>query len=137
MTFSSRRKFMAALGGAAAWPIRARGQQLRLIGFVSAGSIDDSYRTSLLGGLAEANLVGGRDFEIEYRAAEGKFDRLPELIADLISRRTAVLVAAGTTSALAAKNATATIPIVFLGADDPVRFGLVASLSHPGGNATG
>jgi len=134
---SSRRQFLAAFGAAAAWPIAARSQPMPLIGFLSAGSLDDPSTAALLAGLAESGLVKGRDFEIEYRTAEGKFDRLPALAADLISRRAAVLVTGGSTSALAAKRATTTIPIVFLGADDPVRFGLVASLSHPGGNATG
>ena len=137
-----RREFIAGLGGAAAWPLVARAQQpvMPVVGFVHYASADTTARSvaSFREGLREVGFLEGQNVAIEYRWAEGQYDRLPDILKELIDQRVAVIVTGGGSSvALAAKNATSAKPIVFVVGVDPVRAGLAASLSRPGGNLTG
>jgi putative ABC transport system substrate-binding protein len=137
-----RRDFIKLVSGtAAAWPLGARAQQLALplVAFINGGAAD-GQAARLAGfrkGLSEAGYAQGQNVTVEYHWLEGHYERLPALLADLVRRRVAVIAALDTASALPAKTTATTIPIVFAVADDPVALGLVASLSHPGGNATG
>lgn len=137
-----RRDFIAGLGGAVTWPLAARAEQTRtpVIGFLAAGSNNNARRwgASFPEGLKEAGYIEGQNLAIEYRAGPPDIDRLSELATELVHRQVAVILTANDGPALAAKRATSTIPIVFFNiGSDPVTLGLVASISRPGGNATG
>src|SRR5439155_13891487 len=139
-SYIGRRRLLATLGGAAAWPLAARAQRLSVpvIGFLDATTAADFvYRVSAFrDGLKEAGFIDGHNVAIEFRWAENKLDQLPALAADLAQRQVAVIVGSNV-SMHAARAATSTIPIVFISGGDPIESGLVTNLSRPGGNITG
>jgi len=142
MSDMRRRQFITLLGGAAAaWPLYVNAQQptMPVVGFLSSlsASVTGKRVVSFGQGLTETGYVVGRDLMVEQRLADGQYDRLPALAADLVNRRVKLIAALAPPAAFAAKTATTTIPIVFIAALDPVKAGLVASLNRPGGNVTG
>jgi ABC-type uncharacterized transport system substrate-binding protein len=134
-----RRTFISLIGTAIAWPLAARAQQpMPMLGLLTTTKLADWTLDAIRKGLEDTGYVEGRNLSIVERSAEGQFDRLPELAADLVNRRVAVILATGSSvPARVAKAATSTIPIVFAYGGDPVADGLVASLNRPGGNVTG
>src|SRR5262252_750167 len=128
-----RRDFIALIGGAAAmWPLTARAQQpaMALVGLLSSVQLDDRQVGAIRQGLKDGGYIEGRNVAIKYRSADARFDRLPALVADLV----AVIIALAPQAAVAARAATATIPIVFVVGADPVELGLVSGFNRPGGN---
>jgi putative ABC transport system substrate-binding protein len=136
-----RREFLTLLGGAAAWPAATAAQQraVPLVGWLNSSSLDKSLHLVKVfrQGLNDVGLIENRDVMVDYQWADGRYDRLPILATELVRRQVGVIVAGGPPAALAAKAASATIPIVFTSGLDPIRLGLVESLSRPGGNLTG
>src|SRR5271168_3189110 len=135
-----RRVFIVGIGGAVAWPVVTRAQQRTkpVIGYLESGPVGLILEEAFRNGLSEMGYIEGQNVMIEYRFADGNFDRLPELAADLVRRQVTVIATPGSTPAsLAAKAASTTIPIVFGVATDPVQTGLVSKFNRPGGNVTG
>jgi putative tryptophan/tyrosine transport system substrate-binding protein len=135
-----RREFITLIGGAAAWPLTARAQQpaMPVVGLMHAtAQVNDDFVAAFKEGLSQTGYVDGRNVTIEFRSAEGQYDRLPSIAAEFVRRQVNVIAAGTPVAALAAKRATTSIPIVFAVGSDPTRDGLVASFSRPGGNITG